>query len=373
MIKSSKQILRWILGLFIKLKTYFLNYTAYLKLVFTKNTFSETDNILLVTIKEFNHGRYGFQLINYFSKAGYKIVFYKSSGFLTGLFGYDRLIFDLPGLDVCLDKDKKQVKYKAWLRLNYQHSDNSIKIIDIDLNCFGETDSGNCVFKMPFYIHPLMNKYIETSAAKVVKKNRVLFYGQDNLSNDDNLLENYFQKISRKKVFKALQNSSIPFQSPENYSELLKMLDDDKHTDSLFIIDSNKIWVPNDQWLNLLSRFSFFVATPGVAMPVSHNVIEAMALGTIPILQYPETFTPALVNNENCLIFDSLPELEQRIKEALTMNSQSIDLMRMKTVQFFKENIEPTAFVNKMMNAPCSSIKLYFNAEEFSIKNLNLN
>ena len=38
--------------------------------------------------------------------------------------------------------------------------------------------------------------------------------------------------------------------------------------------------------LDALAKADFFLACPGVGMPLCHNLIEAIAAGAIPILQY---------------------------------------------------------------------------------------
>src|SRR5690606_36436302 len=62
-----------------------------------------------------------------------------------------------------------------------------------------------------------------------------------------------------------------------------------------------KAILPLEQWLELMSRSEFFIAPPGVLMPFSHNIIEAMGVGTIPITQYGHLFDPPLLDGETCL------------------------------------------------------------------------
>ena len=39
-------------------------------------------------------------------------------------------------------------------------------------------------------------------------------------------------------------------------------------------------------------------------MPMCHNIIESMAVGVIPITNYPEWFDPDLEHMKNCIVFD---------------------------------------------------------------------
>lgn len=334
------------------------------------------DKILLVSIVDFNHGRYGFQLINYFSKGGYYIIFFKSQKFLSKLFGYDRLIFQLPSVSIWRSGRNLKGKTISWLKFNFNQEIvlpiNIEKEIKIDLNYFNTKPDQVTSFKLPFYIHPLMNKYIATEK-DIKKQNRILFYGQSDLYYDSKWIKEHFNLISRKEVYDYIQDSNIPFIAPKSYEELLENIDDSEHRNALFIIDSNQVWIPAAHWINLLRRFDFFIATPGVCMPLSHNAIEALSQFTIPILQYPCHFTPILMHLNNCIVYRDLIELKEQIFYCLFLNREKIDEMQQNVKQYFKEYIEPVSFLKKIEQNNETKIRLYFNAEEFSLCLINNN
>ena len=57
------------------------------------------------------------------------------------------------------------------------------------------------------------------------------------------------------------------------------------------------------RWLEALAKADFFLACPGVLMPLCHNVIESLVAGAIPILQYGSYLSPRLEDGINCLAF----------------------------------------------------------------------
>jgi len=55
-------------------------------------------------------------------------------------------------------------------------------------------------------------------------------------------------------------------------------------------------------------------------MPLCHNLIEALAMGAIPILQYPQYMTPPLTDNVNCLRYQDAEDLIKVINTALQLS-----------------------------------------------------
>jgi hypothetical protein len=72
-----------------------------------------------------------------------------------------------------------------------------------------------------------------------------------------------------------------------------------------------------------LSHFNFFLACPGFIMPYSHNVVEAMSVGAIPVIQdtYAHMFFPTLKHNINAIIFTDLGDLSQINRTAFQFRS----------------------------------------------------
>src|SRR5260370_10572567 len=75
--------------------------------------------------------------------------------------------------------------------------------------------------------------------------------------------------------------------------------------------------VMHSEWLKTLSRCEVFLAPPGISMPQCHNIIEAMAVGCIPLTNYIEWLSPPLTDGVNCFQFRDENDLRKRVFEIL--------------------------------------------------------
>lgn len=113
--------------------------------------------------------------------------------------------------------------------------------------------------------------------------------------------------------------------------------------------------VDSDKWLYILSNSSFFICCPGVIMPFSHNAIEAMSVGCIPILEYSHLFTPPLSDNINCISFNGSNLIEILVK-IINMDDISIKMMRNEVIKYYDEYLSPKAMVDKINSSIHDSV-----------------
>lgn len=114
------------------------------------------------------------------------------------------------------------------------------------------------------------------------------------------------------------------------------------------IMDTGHIWIDEPVWLDTLAAADFFLSPPGIVMPMCHNIIEAMAVGTIPITNYPEWLRPNLVHMENCIVFDGKDDLVQKTRLALTLDENEIARMRANVIDYYRKYLEPQVFVRDL-------------------------
>ena len=328
--------------------------------------------VLIVIIKDFNHGRYAFQLLNYLTKAGFDIYLSKSTNFLRNLHNYDRLIFQIPNVQILKKKDFHKLPIPTLLRVNYTEKDISDagfkKILNIDFDYFVHKIDESCVLKIPYFMHPLISKLNDLGLNKNWEHKRgVFFYGQDDLLSED-ILWAKFKLNSRASVFSFLQMSDLKMLKPESFDELMSMIE--VRDNEFYFIDGKKFRIPPENWLNVLSSFRFFIATPGMIMPQCHNLVEAISMGVIPILQNPSKFLDGLEDNINCLSFTNIDELPSVIHHAISMSENEISRISKNVIQFYKNNIDPLSFMQLIDKSECKRLRLLYNAEEISLKNL---
>lgn len=104
-----------------------------------------------------------------------------------------------------------------------------------------------------------------------------------------------------------------------------------------------------DEYLEVVARSDFFLCMPGFRIPHSHNLIEAMSVGSIPILNYTAYVQPRLAPGRDCLAFNSLDELATVLNRALSMTEDEIVTMRTHVTDFYDRELDPTAFARRVL------------------------
>lgn len=359
-----------------------INVISNLKCIFVLLFSSKKNNqpLIIFSARNFNHGRYAFQLLNYLNQAGYQISVYKSFRFLLFLKGYDRLIFKIPNLTLFRksllkkngsESDCMHISVNCG-NINYQFGKKFVVNYDVfDLLQKQQLPENNIFF--PYYTHPLMQNRIHHVRNLQIKKSAgVLFYGNKDLHYDSFWIDEYFKKISRARIAELISQSSLPIIKPKTLMDLYKVLNGDCK-DQIVFINSNLFTIPADDWLNILSRFTFFVASPGGCMPLAHNLIEAMALNVIPILQHPEFFYPKLIDGVTCMSFSDEITLFEKLEQAIKLNLQDTCSIQKNLEEYYNAHISPIGMRKKIENLKAGTYTLKFNAEELSLHQLRDN
>lgn len=118
--------------------------------------------------------------------------------------------------------------------------------------------------------------------------------------------------------------------------------------------------ISDDEWLQVLSRVDFFLSPPGIQIPFSHNIIEAMCAGAIPITNYGHLFQPKLDDGVHCLSFEDKTSLLQAIKKALAMGDAEKSLMRRNIKVYYSTYLKTESFVQFLLdNDKCKTVYFY--------------
>ena len=114
------------------------------------------------------------------------------------------------------------------------------------------------------------------------------------------------------------------------------------------IMDQEHPRIDETRWLATLATSDFFLCPPGYVMPMCHNIVEAMAVGTIPITNYPEWFDPHLEHLQNCIAFDDKADLLEKLNAVLQMDPEDIARMRRRVIAYYDEHLAPGTFIRKV-------------------------
>jgi len=126
-----------------------------------------------------------------------------------------------------------------------------------------------------------------------------------------------------------------------------------------------KTFLSQDHYFEALQECDFVLSPPGWCMPVSHNLIEAMFCGAIPITNGGAFMSEPLADDVNCLAFKNVEELAAAVERALAMDDCEVARMRKAVRDYYDRFLEPKAFGELAMQSNSSPILV--NAEEHSV------
>ncbi len=110
--------------------------------------------------------------------------------------------------------------------------------------------------------------------------------------------------------------------------------------------------IPDAQWLSTLAQADFFLAAPGTHMPLCHNLVEAMLVGTIPILEYGSYLEPALEDGVNCLAFRGSPSLDRAVERAVAIGPDELLALRVRVREYAARWLAPGLFARRLLEEP---------------------
>ncbi|MCY7290857.1 MAG: hypothetical protein LH615_01635, partial [Ferruginibacter sp.] len=202
---------------------------------------------------------------------------------------------------------------------------------------------------MPYPMHPSIYSGGQYSEIKnlqnIPKKLRLLFAGNADprfYSNTDP------QSILGK--FKIVPRTTVIETITSHLAEEILAVKDWQHMELLFnsnykqkciVVDTNKskFEVPQAKWLEIVAKSDFFLCAAGVTIPLCHNAIESMAVGTIPVTNYPDWFFPSLEHLKNCIRFTTKEDLIETIKFVLSMDKSQIEQLRKNVLEYYPSSV----------------------------------
>ena len=128
---------------------------------------------------------------------------------------------------------------------------------------------------------------------------------------------------------------------------------------------SGKAFLSQDHYFEALHKCDFVLSPPGWCMPVSHNLIEAMFCGAIPITNGGAFMAEPLADDVNCLAFKNVEELAAAVERALAMDVGEVERMRWAVLDYYERFLDPNAFGEKLLRS--ESARVLVNAEENSV------
>jgi len=257
---------------------------------------------------------------------------------------------------VCTTKDIKKTKItfdKKVIQLVFDYSP-KLELKDQD-------------FTMPFLMHP--QTYVQykeheklTQYRQSKRKIRLLFAGNWDEGYHNETITQVCKKRSRYEIMQhIISNKLAKIVTCE--AELNNIIYSD-YLNEFVLIDTKKMRIDQGKWLKTLSCADFFLCPPGVHYPLSCNAVEAIAVGTIPLINYSEWFFPALVQGKDSMVFDSLQELDKQIGNIKRMSDEEITLFRNNVIDYYDKHLSPQVFLHKLLNSSYDKVRLHLLEED---------
>jgi len=294
-------------------------------------------------------GRYLYTFIKFFSLQGYTIY--------------------LPGVNFKIFRNKFYVREaKAHLYFNLIFKEGLITLGEPPIGggsylTFGDhsisydyfepffDDRPSSVFlPIPMAMHPLFyykNLWNQPIINTERKKNSVFMIGNfDEQYNQFN--EELFGMESRLTAVSFLKKKGI-LSKINSENELNDFLESTREKECI-IINRDDFAIEMKNLRSVLSQFPFFLALPGVNIPHCHNIVEAMSVGSIPIIHqnYAVLWKPELKHLETAIVYYNLDDLYDKLKIVFNFEESEVERMHLNVLKYYNDNLTPAGVVNKL-------------------------
>jgi hypothetical protein len=213
------------------------------------------------------------------------------------------------------------------------------------------------VYDVPMAQHPLMyarglwNQPVDSGAPRPA----VLFIGNSEPGTYSKIdSDGVFDVIGRVRLWDILRRSGLS-REPAAGADLANVADG-----TVTLVDSSAHSIPMERFRQTVAGFGFFLCAPGVFMPLCHNLVEAMSVGAIPLIQrsYAELLEPVLEHGRNAIVFDGEADLVAKVGEALAMDPARIAGMKQAVLAYHEDHLSPRAVVSRVLHPEVRTIRM---------------
>lgn len=311
-------------------------------------------------------GRSLYALLYTFARAGYRITLHPSLG-SKPLERYGQMVHEIAGLTI----DSRPPANSASVIYLCDHPDKELldrpwaKRVEVRFDLFSPYWRED-PFIMPYSVYPLLlcldEKQLQDLRASA-RKMRIFFSGD---------CEHYRRiwlrypkvKLPREPIIQAIRKDFSDRLLIEDQAQLATLLTS-SYVNKCVVTAHSQVRIDIADWLPTMAKADFFLCPPGIVMPMSHNIIEAMAVGTIPVTNYPEWFDPPLRHGYECLAFDTFEELFGVLQHALAMQAEEIDAMRTRVIEYYERHLRPERFVQRIETQATAYVPILMYSERY--------
>ena len=126
-----------------------------------------------------------------------------------------------------------------------------------------------------------------------------------------------------------------------------------------------KSFLSQADYFEAMRECDFVLSPPGWCMPISHNLIEAMFCGAIPITNGGGYMAEPLKDGKTCLGFSDAEGLVVVIERTLAMDADEVSRMRQAVRDYYWRFLGSKAFAEELPHS--EHRRVFVNAEENSV------
>lgn len=308
-------------------------------------------------------GRYYFSLVRDLIDAGYFPVFIAHRATLS-TFGTSRmkslLLTERLGVVRSLEEfnepyflitDRDQPKPAKVLRM--------VKVSYEQRLCRNDEE-----IAFPVFVHPQITTKVRLPFLydiEAPRPARIFFGGNTEAGKyDKDVISEVYHMMSRRDVL-AQAIAAVAAETVHRPTDAADWLDSNGFH-SFVLCETQHCRIPQERWLEALAKADFFLACPGVGMPLCHNLIEAMAAGAIPILQYAAYLDPELKDGINCLAFHDENSLRELVGRAISMDPAEVIKLRHGVQSYYASHHAPGSFTTRLLHNTTDATVLLINS-----------
>jgi len=198
----------------------------------------------------------------------------------------------------------------------------------------------------PYYAHPFIvaNQLLKNVSTENQRPVTTCFAGNVNLpSYDKPIIQQLFGVMTRWKTIDLVNRY---------YKDKTTAISDNSFTTPLPKATyaspplNEKLHV--DNYLALLKSSRFYIACPGTSFAISHNLVESMLSGCVPIMQYGHHLNPPLEDGLHCLSFQDEHSLHACLKKAEQMSQESWKTLQKNSLAYAHKYFKSGSFSHKV-------------------------
>ena len=245
-----------------------------------------------------------------------------------------------------------------WISPHESFPSDSLVLMDIDRSCANRSLDGQRSVAMligrevvpqapvmPYPMHP--NQINESTDQRVESfrsqpKAGIFFAGNQKTRYGRETMQNEFGVLPRLAILSELRRC---------FPDRIAARDSAGSDDRIVLRDSATDPIAGKDWMTVLAAHRFFLCCPGASQPVCHNVIEAMSVGAIPLIEYSDRFHPELVDGVNAICFQGCRGLVDAVRRIDSMSEQKRSLLTENVCDYFDEHLDGATFLKRLRDS----------------------